>query len=77
MEDLEAFAARVDSDHTKKVRCSVCKLDRQVRFQIHAGRAREPKPVTYLVISQWLKQEHGIEMNHATIRNHFTAGHEA
>jgi hypothetical protein len=70
--ELSSFA---DGASRASSRCTVCNLDPITRGQIHAGRARDPKPVTYQVISSWLKSERKIDVNHATIRNHFTAGH--
>lgn len=75
MNDLISFAVKEEQVTDKKTRCMTCNLDPEILEQVEAGRSRDPKPVSFPVISKWLKEAHGIDITQATIRNHFVAGH--
>lgn len=72
---LEAFAEDEEKISDKKTRCMTCNLPPEILEEVHAGRSRSPKPVSFPLISRWLKAEHQIDLTQATIRNHFVAGH--
>jgi hypothetical protein len=58
----------------KPTRCQTCNLPKELLDQVHAARATKPR-VPFPVISRWLKNEEGISILQATIRNHFVADH--
>lgn len=72
---LESFASEAEQTPDNKTRCKTCNLDPKLLQQIHDARERQPKPVSFPIISKWLKHEEGVDLLQATIRNHFTAGH--
>lgn len=73
--DLASYAEQQERDSRGKSRCVTCNLEPEIREQIEAARARTPKPITFPLIEKWLASEYGIKIQHATIRNHFIAGH--
>ena len=72
--NLEEYAVTQDNETERKTRCKTCNLPSDVLEQVHAARAKEPKPISFPIISQWLKTN-DIDITQATIRNHFVAGH--
>lgn len=72
--DLDSF---VDNESkARRKRCMTCNLlSSEVLAQVHAGRAKEPKPIPFQTISRWLEKEHGVKIQACTIRAHFQAGH--
>lgn len=59
----------------RRRRCLTCALDEDALSQVHAGRARKPKPVSFEIISKWLEDDRDVKIQPNTIRNHFVAGH--
>jgi hypothetical protein len=59
----------------RRKRCLTCGLSEEVLSQVHQGRARDPKPVSFETISKWLDDVHGKKIQPATLRNHFVAKH--
>ncbi len=72
---LTEFAVKEEQETEHKTRCMTCNLPPEILQQVHDARAREPKPISFPVISKWLKAE-GIDITQATIRNHFVAEHQ-
>lgn len=72
--DLESFDD-VNSAGRRN-RCSTCNLDPQILDEIHAGRSRSPRPVSFATIAKWLETVHKVRIQHSTIRAHFVAGHK-
>ena len=70
----ERRTSRRPKTSPKPSRCTVCSLPPEIREQVEQGR-RESTPVSYKLLSQWLRTDHGIEINFATINNHFRAFH--
>lgn len=52
-----------------------CNLPAEVLSQVETARTQEPV-VSFKIISRWLKDDQGIEILPATLRNHFIAGHD-
>ena len=71
--DYEEKRRTVDDGRRK--RCLTCGLPDNVLAEVHAGRAREPKPVSFETISKWLDDVHGKKVQPATLRNHFVSKH--
>lgn len=74
--NLDEFADDEASQKGSRKKCMTCTLlPGDVLAQVHAGRAREPKPVAFPVISRWLEKEHNIKIQPTTLRSHFVSGH--
>lgn len=74
--DLSDFVV----EHRKRTdgrrrRCQTCSLDPALLAQVHAGRARSPKPISYELISKWLEEHHDVVIQATTLRNHFVSRH--
>lgn len=72
MSSLAEFAADKSGRPARK--CFTCKLPEDVLSQVEAARAQDT-PVTYVVISEWLKEE-GHDITAFNLRNHFGAKHQ-
>ncbi len=72
LEDYERTTGRSGGPGRK---CITCALDPALLAQIHQGRARKPKPVSFETIAKWLEGEIDRRIHPTTIRNHFMAGH--
>ena len=74
--NLTDFADSPENEVKRPTRCKTCNLPPDLLAQVNEARARRPKPVSFPIISKWLKSEENIDITQATIRNHFVAGHD-
>lgn len=65
---LAAYAA---AKKAAAIRCTVCKLAQ--RADIEGDRASSG--ASFFVISQWLREEHGVMIGEGAIAQHFRQGH--
>lgn len=72
--NLTDFAVEEKASTGKKTRCMTCNLPADVLNEIHDAREGDRR-ISFPIIAKWLKAEHGIEILHTTIRNHFIAEH--
>lgn len=73
--DLTEFAETQSSDDgRKRRRCMTCALPDDVLTEVTKGRT-QAKPISYEIISKWLKATYEREIHANTIRNHFVNGH--
>ncbi len=72
--DLTRFIETKQKYEMRQRRCMTCALPASILAQVHAAREKD-KPIPFTWISTWLEREHKVKIQHATLRNHFVAGH--
>ena len=72
--DLADYAAQRPGGH-KRRRCITCALPNDVLKQVNQAREADHR-IPFPTISRWLWDEHQVNIQPATVRNHFVAGHQ-